>query len=87
MIFLFFILLHQSLNKIGSSNHAHDEDYSTQHYVIKVGDDLHQVDGFLYVLRFPPPIKKNITVILLKVALNTTLILRGCHFPSLPECW
>jgi hypothetical protein len=35
--------------------------------VIKVVSDLWQVDGFLWVLRFPPPI----TEILLKMLLNT----------------
>jgi len=28
-----------------------------QHYVIKFVSDLRKVDGFLRVLRFPPPIK------------------------------
>ena len=28
-----------------------------QHYVIKLVGDLRQADGFLLVLRFPPPIK------------------------------
>ena len=28
-----------------------------QHYVIKFVNDLRQVSGFLWVLRFPPPIK------------------------------
>jgi hypothetical protein len=32
--------------------------YSIQHYVIKLVSDLWQVDGFLRVLRFPPPIKR-----------------------------
>jgi hypothetical protein len=31
--------------------------FDTQHYVIKFVSDLQQVDGFLQVLRFPPPIK------------------------------
>jgi hypothetical protein len=31
--------------------------YSIQHYVIKFVGDLWQVGGFLWVLRFPPPIK------------------------------
>jgi hypothetical protein len=30
---------------------------SIQHYVIKFVSDLQQVDGFLRVLWFPPPIK------------------------------
>ena len=40
-----------------SSNHAHGEVCSIQHYVIKFVSDLRQVRGFLYVHRFPPPIK------------------------------
>ena len=44
-------------NKVVSSNPIHGEVYSTQHYVIKFVSDLRQVDGFLQVLRFPPPIK------------------------------
>ena len=40
-----------------SLNPAHGEMYSIQHYVIKFFSDLRQVDGFLWVLRFPPPIK------------------------------
>ena len=35
-----------------------------QHYVIKFGSDLQQVDGFLRVLRFPPPIKLTATIYL-----------------------
>ena len=45
-----------------------------QHYVIKFVSNLRQVDAFLRVLQFPPPIitdRHNITEILLKVALNT----------------
>jgi hypothetical protein len=40
-------------SKILSSNHAHGEVYSIQHYVIKFVSDLWQVGGFLRVLRFP----------------------------------
>jgi hypothetical protein len=40
-----------------SSNPAHGEVYSIQHYVIKFVSDLRQVGSFLRVLRFPPPIK------------------------------
>ena len=36
--------------------------YSIQHYVIKFVSDLRQVDGFLWVLRFPPPIKLTATI-------------------------
>jgi len=39
-----------------SSNPAYGEVYSIQHYVIKFVSDLQQVDSFLRVLRFPPPI-------------------------------
>ena len=38
-----------------SSNHVHGDVYSIQHYVIKFVSDLRQVDGFLRVLRYPPP--------------------------------
>ena len=43
--------------KVVSSNPANGEVYSIQHYVIKFVSDLRQVGGFLWVLRFPPPIK------------------------------
>ena len=33
-----------------------------QHYVIKFVSDLRQVSGFLWVLRFPPPIKLTATI-------------------------
>jgi hypothetical protein len=33
-----------------------------QHYGIKYVSDLRQVDGFLRVLRFPPPIKLIATI-------------------------
>ena len=58
------------LTKVVSSNPAHGEVYSIQHYVIEFVSDLRQVSGFL---RFPPPKRNryNITEILLKVALNT----------------
>ena len=42
--------------KVVSSNPAHGEVYSIQHYVIC------QVGGFLWVLRFPPPIKLTATI-------------------------
>ena len=46
-----------------------------QHYVIKFVSDLRQVDGFLWVLRFPPPKTDghDITEILLKMALSTII--------------
>jgi len=40
-----------------SSNPAHGEVYSIQHYVIKFVSDFRQVGGFLWVLQFPPQIK------------------------------
>jgi hypothetical protein len=36
--------------KVVSSNAAHDEVYSMQHYVIKFVSDLRQVSGFLQVI-------------------------------------
>ena len=56
-----------------SLNPAHGEVYSI-HYVIKFVSDLRQVYDFLWVLRFPPPMKltaNDIDEILLKVALNS----------------
>ena len=52
--------------------------YSIQHYVIKFVSDLRQVNGFLPVLQFSPPIK--LTDILLKGALNTIN-----HLPQQPS--
>jgi len=43
--------------KVVSSSPADGELYSMQHDVIQFFSDLRQVDGFLRVLRFPPPIK------------------------------
>jgi hypothetical protein len=40
-----------------SSNPRYGGVYPIQHYVIKFVSDLRKVDGFLQVLRFPPPIK------------------------------
>jgi len=48
--------------EVVSSNPAHGEVYSIQHYAIKFVNDLRQVDGFLHVLRFPPPIKLTATI-------------------------
>jgi hypothetical protein len=36
-----------------SSNPAHDDVSSIQHYVVKFVSDLRQVSGFLWVLQFP----------------------------------
>jgi hypothetical protein len=43
--------------KVVGSNPAHGEVYSIQHYLITFVSDLRQVGGFLWILRFPPPIK------------------------------
>ena len=48
--------------KVESSNLAYCEVYSIQHYVIKFVSDFRQVDGFLRVLLFPPPIKLTATI-------------------------
>ena len=48
--------------KVVSSNTAHGEVYSIQHYVIKFVSDLPQVGGFLRVLQFSPPIKMTATI-------------------------
>jgi len=42
---------------IVSSNPTRGEVYSIQHYMIEFVSDLRQVNGFLWVLLFPPPIK------------------------------
>jgi hypothetical protein len=39
-----------------------DEVYSIQHYMLKFVSDLRQVDGFLRVLQFSPPIKQTATI-------------------------
>ena len=49
--------------KVVSSNPTHGEVHPMQqHYVIKFVSDLRQVGGFLWVLRFPPPIKLTTTI-------------------------
>ena len=78
--------------KVVSSNPVHGEVYSIQNYVIKFVNDLRHVSGFLWVLRFPPPIKltsHDIAEILLKVALNTInyqppSIMWHCYWLKLP---
>ena len=51
-----------------SRNSAHV--YSIQHYVIQFLSDLRQVDDFLRVLRFPPPIKLTNTILLIAEILS-----------------
>jgi len=48
--------------KVMSSNHVHGEVYSMQYYVTKLVSDLGQVGGFVWLLRFPPPIKLTPTI-------------------------
>ena len=48
--------------EVVSSNPIYGEVYPMQHYVIKLFSDLRQVAGFLWVLRFPPPIKLTATI-------------------------
>jgi len=48
--------------KVVSSNPVHCEVYSIQHYVMQFASDLRQVGGFLWVLRFLPPIKLTATI-------------------------
>ena len=47
---------------IVSSNPTHGKVYLIQHYVIKFVSDLRQVCGFLWALRFPPPMKLTATI-------------------------
>ena len=46
-----------SATKVVCLNTAHGKVYSIQHHVIKFVSDLRQVNGFLRVTWFPPPIK------------------------------
>ena len=48
--------------KVVSSNPIHSEMYSMQYFMIKFVRDLQQIDGFLQVLPFPPPIKLIATI-------------------------
>jgi hypothetical protein len=50
------------ITKVVSSNSAHGEVYSIQHFVIKLVSDFRQVSGFIRELRFPPPIKLTATI-------------------------
>jgi hypothetical protein len=48
--------------KVVSSNPAHCQMYSIEHYVLKFVSDLRHVGGFLRVLRLSPPIKLTATI-------------------------
>ena len=45
-----------------SSAKVHGEVYLVQHYVINFVSDLRMVGGFLWVLRFSPPVKLTPTI-------------------------
>ena len=69
-------------NKIVSSNPAHGEVYSVQHYVIKFVSHLWQVGGFLRFFFTNKTDHHEITEILLKKALNTIII---PYYPWIPR--
>ena len=48
--------------KVVSSNPAHCQMYSIEHYVFKFVSDLQYVGRFLRVLRLSPPIKLTATI-------------------------
>ena len=50
------------ITKVASSNPAHGEVYSIQHYVIRFASDLWQIGGFLRVLQFRQLIKLTATI-------------------------
>ena len=50
------------ITKVVNSHPAYGEVYLIQQYVIKSVSDLRQIGGFLWVLRFPPPIKLTATI-------------------------
>jgi hypothetical protein len=54
-----FTITYTITTEVVSSNHAHDEVYPIQHYVIKFVCDLQHICGFL---RFPPPVKLTTTI-------------------------
>jgi len=49
-------------SEVVSSNPTHGELYLIRHCVITFVSDLRQVGGFLWVLRFPSPIKLSATI-------------------------
>ena len=55
---------------MNNNNNINGEVYLIQQYAMKFVSDMRQISSFLWVLRFPPPIKLT-AMILLKVALNT----------------
>jgi hypothetical protein len=53
--------------------------YSIEYYMVKFVSDLQQVGGFLWVVRFPPPIKltgchNKIEILLKMVLISITII-------------
>ena len=59
--YLYMQSVHITTNAV-SLNPTHDEVYLIQNYVVKFVSDLRQVNGFLQVLRFHPPIKLTATI-------------------------
>jgi hypothetical protein len=53
-----------TITKVVRSNPVRGEVYSIQRYVIEFVSDLRQVGGFLWVFRFPLPIKLTVTIYL-----------------------
>jgi hypothetical protein len=65
LIILYIFKINRSMlinTKDVSSNTAHVEVYSLQHYVIKFVSNLRQLCDFLRLLQLPPPIKLTATV-------------------------
>jgi hypothetical protein len=60
--FITLPMLSVPITKVVSSNPVHSEVYMIQHYVIKFVSDLRQVDVFLRVIRFSPPLKLTATI-------------------------
>ena len=70
--------------EIASSNPAHGEMYSIQHYVIKFVSDVWQICGFLVSFTNEAD-HLDITEILLKVALNTITLTPTCSVKSFQQ--
>jgi hypothetical protein len=68
------------ITNVVSSNPAHGEVYSIQHYMIKFDSDLQQVTGFLWVVRFPTPIK--LTTIYIYPRFKCNIVESGIKHPN-----
>jgi len=74
---------------VASSNPAHFDVYSIQHFVIKLVSDLRHVGRFLRIHRFSPSINTDhydITEILLKVVLNTITVVPNPRLIPIYKC-